>query len=142
MDTKDVDLSEFPEELKTGIDELDRQHMTLFLMIDDIDHHTKNDSDEHYISDLVHFLKSYVDVHFKTEESYMEKAKYPHMAEHKKIHDAFIEEVETLYKNLSDPIAKITIEEETIDTIKSWIINHVKHTDINMATYLKEKLTL
>lgn len=137
MEKKEIDLSEFPEDLKTGIIEIDRQHMTLLLMIDDLITHT-DENKEQSVADMVMFLKSYVDIHFKTEEEYMIKAGYKDFEQHKQIHDGFITEVEDLHRKLSDPIDRIMLTEETINSVKDWVINHVKHTDIQMAKFLKE----
>ena len=140
MNREIVNLSKFPSDLKTGIDEIDRQHMTLLMMVDDLLDKLGTEFENQTIIDILNFLKSYVDVHFKTEEKYMKQAKYPGYDNHKAIHDNFIEEVNNLYDKLKDSIEKIDLTEETVNSVKEWIIDHVKGTDIEMARFLKEKI--
>jgi hemerythrin len=135
-------LSKFPEELKTNIEEIDRQHMTLLFMVDDLIEKLDTEYEDQTIVDMLNFLKSYVDIHFKTEEKYMKKSNYKNYENHKIIHDNFRNEVYALYAKLSNSVEKIDLNKETINSVKDWIINHVKNTDIKMAKFLKEKLNL
>ncbi len=55
-------------------------------------------------------LASYVDVHFGTEEKYMEEFKYPGYLAHKREHDKFAEKVLDIYKDFQAGKEVVTLE--------------------------------
>ncbi len=85
----------------TGIKKIDEQHKELF----DIIARLRNDFPENYIQErkevkeILKFLIDYVIFHFSYEEKYLENIKYELLDEHKKIHNEFIKEIQSISKD-------------------------------------------
>lgn len=116
------------DELKTGIEELDNQHKTIFekanLVFD-----LEKDSPKENVEEVFVFLMNYANNHFYEEESIMMKHNYANFLDHRKEHNYFIEEIYTIYKDV-----KINgMDENNITLLKAlvidWLINHISTED-------------
>ena len=70
------------DEYLIGIDKIDEQHKRLFEISEVLD--KTNEINE--VKDILLYLKEYMEFHFVTEESLMEKYKYEGLEEHKQLH--------------------------------------------------------
>jgi len=129
-----------PNELVTGIESIDNQHIELFVTIDNI-FLTLNTSDaEGELERLFDFLINYTEKHFKAEEKEMLKHHYPYFTEHKMEHENFKNSVTELKDKKTMSSGKTELIRTAINEVRSWLVNHVLDTDIKMAIYLKNKL--
>jgi hemerythrin-like metal-binding protein len=75
----------------------------------------------------------YAQIHFSTEEKYMQQVNYPEFAVHKKEHEAFVSEVvkqlKAFEENRNDPIVLVGF-------LKDWLFNHIAESDKKYAPYL------
>ena len=72
-------------------------------------------------------LLDYVVMHFKTEEDMFAKVNYADTAAHKAIHDKFVQ----------DALAVKAVDDGVIQFLKSWLVNHIKGTDMKYVDVLK-----
>jgi len=88
------------------------------------------------IDDILKELARYTDYHFKTEEKYMEKYKYPDVEAHKKQHRDFVNKV----NDFIDKKAKgqVTLTIEVMNFLKDWLAGHILGTDKKMGEFLQK----
>lgn len=115
------------DSLSVRIDSIDEQHKKLIEMINDFYDNVSKKSNDELISKLVIGMKTYTQMHFRTEERYMQQFKYPNYEQHKKEHDAFISKVNDLEVKIRTGKAILSFEITTF--LKDWIKNHIQEED-------------
>jgi hemerythrin len=82
-------------------------------------------------------LVDYTLSHFTFEESLMEEAGYPFIKAHKRVHELFI-------RRVSDYMQRFTmgedITEELHNTLKAWLINHIRNDDNDYSEIVRNQL--
>lgn len=116
-----------------GIGEIDREHQRLFEIgneIEDIDDPVKEmDRLKRALYDLFEYMKE----HFAHEEAVMEKINYPHLEEHRKMHQHLTEELNNILKNTK---GFNLLEDKLVKLIKEWIVEHIEEHDLKIGEYL------
>ena len=113
------------DDLNTGIQVIDKQHLRIVEYInslDDIQESHDRDEVERILGELVDYTLS----HFAFEESLMEDAGYAFINGHKMVHELFVKRVgdfQQRFKMGED------ITEELLTVLKSWLVNHIKSDD-------------
>jgi len=82
------------------------------------------------VAEIINDIITYKKEHFKSEEDYMIKFKYPEYQSHKEEHVKFMERI-TFYYNrliLNDYIVENNIF-DILKHFKQWIINHIQMVD-------------
>ena len=125
------------KDYEVKIDEIDQQHRKLFSMINELFASMKEGRTEASIVETVNGMLDYTQYHFKTEEDYMIKFKYPGYKRHKKEHDKFVNEVLEFYNKLQKGEQGVTLE--VLVFLKDWIINHINGIDRKYVGLFKEK---
>ena len=87
------------------------------------------------MAQLVGELAAYTDYHFKTEESFFEKYKYPEASTHKIEHDKLRDNVMTLKSKLDKGETIITVE--VLYFLKDWLRKHIMGSDKKYSAFLK-----
>jgi hemerythrin-like metal-binding protein len=119
--------------LSVNIDEIDQQHKNLFGMINVL-HDSINSNDRtKIVSEILIKLKDYFNVHFGTEEKYMDMYDYPSSSDHKSEHKKFIKEILDLE---SACYSGYTPYIPVLDFLKDWLNQHIKMTDIQLGIFL------
>lgn len=127
------------KEFETGIDLIDQQHMRIFEYLRDIDHAiSKQSAGETEI--VVKALIDYAISHNTFEESLMEKAGYPMLAAHRKVHDAFMIRALTYADRLNLGEDHFVVAREVRDDIGLWLSNHIKRDDKHYVPIVKKSL--
>jgi hemerythrin len=90
MKGNDDVLIEFGDDLLTHIEEMDKQHMRLVALLNNVYELLKEGKREEALELFKKELLSYVEHHLSEEEKFMEKIGYPDLDKHKKhmIHSA------------------------------------------------------
>ncbi|MDP6174177.1 MAG: hemerythrin family protein, partial [Rhodospirillales bacterium] len=119
-----------------NIPEVDRQHKELLSCISRLSGLVRQ-NDRDGLKELLDFLASYTQTHFRTEEALMHEFKYPFLKEHVQEHRWFIKHYEKLRKD---------IEERRHDNkylffdinvfLVDWLINHIANTDNHMGKHI------
>jgi hemerythrin len=75
----------------------------------------------------------YAQIHFSTEEKYMQQVNYPDFDAHKKEHEAFVSEVvkqlKSFEENRNDPVVLVGF-------LKDWLFTHIAVSDKKYSPYL------
>lgn len=117
------------ESYRIGVDSIDKQHMELFRMVDGLVRAIADGADKVQFERAIRFLKNYVVLHFKEEEQYQEKIRYPLIEEHKKKHRDFTQAVLIYEKKLIETDYDIKVVKHLAGTLTSWLIYHVADAD-------------
>ncbi len=122
-------LIEWTEDLNTGIQVIDNQHQRIVQYINKL-HHAQQNQSQDEVGEVLNELVDYTMSHFAFEESLMEESGYPYINAHKKVHQLFVKRVADYQQrfNMNEDIA-----EELINTLRAWLINHIKNDDQDYA---------
>ena len=124
------------DDLNTGIDVIDKQHMRIVDYINDLENaHQKQDKEavRQVLDDLVDYTLS----HFAFEESLQEEAGYKYCKPHKKVHELFVRRVNEYMERfkLGDDVSA-----EIHKLLSSWLINHIKRDDADYVAAVKANM--
>jgi len=124
------------KELSVGIDVIDKQHTRIVDYVNEL-HDVINQPPDAItrariiavVSDAIDYTES----HFGFEEAMMEDAGYPFLKAHKKVHELFVRKV-LEYKRRLDAGEDIAVELR--ETLKRWLINHIKNEDNDYSKWV------
>ena len=124
------------DDLNTGIEVIDKQHMRIVDYINDLENaHQKQDKEavRQELDDLVDYTLS----HFAFEESLQEEAGYKYCKPHKKVHELFVRRVNEYMERfkLGDDVSA-----EIHKLLSSWLINHIKRDDADYVAAVKANM--
>ena len=127
---------QWQESFNTGLDDVDAQHQELLNNIGNLSKAIQK-NDMEMVKVVLNFLQEYGVNHFATEEAYMEKYKYPFIADHRQEHAAFIRNFlsmrDDLLSNTHDDITslfRITV------FLYDWLISHSTRIDKHFADFV------
>lgn len=117
-------------DLNTGIEVLDGQHKKIIEYVNRLDDAMfgggKRKQVENSIAKLVDFAAS----HFAFEEGMLEKARYPFLRAHKRVHDVLV-------RRITDYQARFGLGEEVAGELhqlmSAWLVNHIRYDDMDYA---------
>lgn len=127
------------DEYATGIDIIDEQHKRIFEYLTEIDHAIKAQS----LADVENVVKAVVDYaisHNTFEESLMEKAGYPMLDAHHKVHESFKARVNGYLERLNSGEDAFRLAREVRSDLGLWLTNHIKRDDRDYVPYVKKSL--
>jgi len=124
------------DDLNTGIEPIDHQHMRIVEMINRLNAIHKNARRE-TISDVIDELVDYTLSHFAFEEELMEEAGYPFCSAHKRVHEVFTRRVVEYKMRFR---AGEDIVEDLRNLLARWLFNHIRGDDQAYAPQVKQHL--
>lgn len=128
-------LISWKKELEIGNEMIDTQHRMLVLLLKKLDLSIKRNMDRKIVMGILLEIKKFTEFHFLSEENLMSELKYPALKEHELIHSQLLSQLNVF-------IAKINrnqeLPEDILDTIHSWVANHVVSEDLKIAQHLKK----
>ena len=131
--------AEFPQELITGVEKIDLQHMELIARIKSLHESYLNGTSTEKLAETLEYLKCYVVEHFRTEEKYMKEFDYPNYERHAGIHKKFVEDFLVLSAKFRQegisPDFNLDFNIKLID----WMRNHVLGEDKELADFLRSE---
>lgn len=126
------------DDLKIGIDSIDKQHKSIFDKSNEIfDLGINSDMDN--VEEVFTFLMSYATNHFYEEESIMIEYKYDKFLEHRDQHNYFIEEIYKIYKDIVNSKLSETNLNDLKVLIIEWLANHISYDDKEFIELTKDK---
>ncbi|MBI5298600.1 MAG: hemerythrin family protein [Chloroflexi bacterium] len=131
-------MFDFDKEFKLGIEQVDREHVILVDMLNEVYAligADQRDEARRYFNET---LSSYVDEHFSNEEKFMESFQYPGLEEHRKVHENYRKSFNELKPQI-DSFDDVSFRQALSDAF-TWIIGHIGRTDRKYAShYLTQK---
>ena len=130
-------MIEFESSLIIGVEEMDEQHMRLVALLNGVYKLLQEGKKEEALRFFKEELLAYTEYHLSEEEKFMEKIGYPELKNHKKVHEVFRREVQSLapYIEKGDPKAF----REALSYVWGWLYNHIAKTDKKYGIYAKER---
>lgn len=121
---------------KTGIRVIDNDHKMLFEITEALVESANREEAPEALGDIIACLVDYADGHFRREEAFMAKCRFPdlhaHWLEHQRATE-HIHEIRDLYR--SDPDQVDTAELAAFFT--SWLIHHIQDSDQRYVPYVR-----
>lgn len=122
------------EQYQTGVLWQDFQHGQLIDLFEKLKETGENKDDKRLPRYSFGFLAMYVNHHFKLEEQYMKKYRYPDTAAHQKEHREFIKELKW-FRNEKKEYSKEG-SGILLARLSEWILNHILAVDRDFGNYI------
>ena len=130
-----MSLITWSEKYEVGIEKIDEQHESLFKMLNELESALQKGKASQTINDIIDQMINYTVEHFKTEEDWFAKYRFPgsdaHIAEHKK----FLGDVGDFAKKLN--AGEVGLSIDVIQFLSDWITNHIMGIDMRYAPFMK-----
>ena len=124
------------EDLRTGDDQIDHQHMYLIEQTNRLYELIANGIDQEECQRLAAKLIKYASKHFAAEEQLMEELLYPGYPEHLREHQEFSKRVVDLFER------QVQGERITPEALKGllseWFTHHIRNYDLALAHFAKK----
>jgi Hemerythrin len=130
-------MIEFDDKLFTHVEEMDKQHMRLVALLNNVYELLKEGKKEEALKLFKRELLSYVEHHLYEEEKFMEKIGYPELDNHRKVHDIFRREIFNLCTHMEE--GNLEAFKRALSYTWGWIYTHIAKADKKYGIYAKEK---
>lgn len=130
---------QWTDDLSINIGNLDDQHKEIFKRYNSFIEACKEGKGKQQLVELLDFLSVYVHDHFEHEEALMKKYAYPAFEAHYKEHLKLLQAVQKFKTRLMMLGANVNLLAEVNTVLRSWLVDHIKRSDMEMGGYLNEK---
>jgi hemerythrin len=120
-----------------NIKEIDRQHMKLVQIINDLNDAMREGKANDVLAKLLRELVSYTKTHFSNEEGYLDRYGYPDVKAHKLQHIAFVDKISGFSDDFES--GRLGVSIEIMKFLKDWLLKHIKGTDMKYVPFLTAK---
>lgn len=124
------------EDLKLGVDLIDRQHRELFRRFEELQEACRQGQGRSRLVELHAFLNDYVASHFAEEEALMRSVGYPQLEEHAAGHAGFRQQMAGLATFLAVRGPSIDLLVDTNQKVMRWLVEHIRIADRALAAHL------
>lgn len=135
-------MLQWTEQFETGQTEIDAQHKTLIDYInrlEEMSHTTNPDRAEaEFLLNLVDFVETYTEVHFKHEESCMVKFRCPSYSDNKAAHGQFLDFFRKFKHRFESEGCRPDVLKELHDFCSSWIQSHILRLDMQLKPCIEK----
>ena len=134
-------LIEWNDSLKLGVAVVDRQHERLIGIINRLYEATTEGRGADVIGEIMDELIIYTATHFKMEEKYFAEFNYADAEEHKREHEALIENVGAFVDEFEHASAasRPALARELLQFLQIWWRYHMMDTDSKFVALFREK---
>ncbi|MDH5436063.1 MAG: bacteriohemerythrin [Gammaproteobacteria bacterium] len=127
---------EWNDSYSVSIEEIDDQHKTIILLINEVDEAAQSDERHEKLAHVLQELINYTKTHFTVEESLMRIFKYPDYEAHKQKHDKLIDRVIHFQNQFNK--GNTLVAKELHFFLKDWLIQHIQGTDKEYSPFMNE----
>jgi hemerythrin-like metal-binding protein len=133
---------EWTDALKTGVVEIDEQHMILVHTLNEAAEKLTREATAETLGQITQDLLSYALYHFETEEELMQEYGYREaegegMQRHLDQHRGFSTKVVSVREGLKS--GNLIAPKDLIGFLNDWLVNHIQHTDRSLAAFVLAK---
>ncbi|WP_020674757.1 bacteriohemerythrin [Geopsychrobacter electrodiphilus] len=125
------------EKYSVGVTELDEQHKSLIHMINEMHYAMNNDKGQEAITSIIEQMFAYMELHFSTEEGYMQQFGYLGLLAHQKSHEEFRSKARDLRERVS--AGEFVLSFEILQFLSDWLQNHILVSDMKYTSLFAEK---
>lgn len=123
-------------DLDTGIEDIDKQHQRIVDYLNELDS-ANGTGDRNATNHVLNELVDYTQTHFAFEEGLLERAGYPFLRAHRRVHDIFAQRVADFRKRAA---GGENVAPEVLSMLKVWLTNHIKGDDADYADSVRKTL--
>lgn len=118
-----------------GVEEVDREHQSLFATLDRLDDAIRNGDAADVVTAVIERILDYTIYHFAHEEELMGRIKYPFLDDHRREHNALREQINSMRSRAEkgDP----AIGGELLEFLTAWLRCHTTTTDRRIGSYMR-----
>ncbi len=117
------------KDLDTGIEVIDKQHRRIVDYINNLDSAIAK-ADTAAVNHVLNELVDYTLSHFSFEEELQERAGYPFVKAHKRVHEIFVKRVAEFQKRAANGE---DVAADILTMLQTWLVNHIKGDDADYA---------
>lgn len=135
-DKQEMNLS-WHSDYEIGVEDIDREHKDIIDNYAKLYNYMKSGEGHNYYSEIIDFMKTYVDSHFAHEEAFQNEIAYPLREEHATRHEDFkLKVVNIIKEHEGREVTNIDLIKINL-FLKDWIIHHILVEDSKIGDYLK-----
>jgi hemerythrin len=124
--------------MSVGVAVLDDDHKKLIAILNTLSDGLHEGKDADALGKALNSLIDYTDEHFKREETFLVKTKYPSVVRHMEQHKVLRQQVLAIqekYQSSASPI----LSAEVMTFLKNWLLNHILLTDKDYSPHAHAK---
>ena len=130
-----MELVEWRDDFKIGIEEVDFEHQELIELINESYNEAKKDSSTSAVLDSLGEIFVQISAHFALEEKEMRELKYDQYEVHKEDHEDLLDSIRDI---MDDYEERETLDEEEFGArLKDWFVNHFSTKDARLHKFLE-----
>jgi hemerythrin-like metal-binding protein len=129
-------MFEWNNAFSVGIASVDAQHQNLFAIAGELHHAMSTGQGKAAMGKVLDRLIQYTSAHFAHEERLMRLADYPGLKSHREEHEALTGKVLELQREFA--AGKTSISVQVLQFLRTWLQQHIQHSDQEYAPYLKQ----
>lgn len=127
-----MEKMEWKPSFSVGDTKMDRQHMELVKLINQLAGNDKVD-----VREVLERLRGYVNVHFRDEEAMLTRVGFPDLDKQKSEHGSFETWLDEQLETYRNGGGSDTIRERIQNYLRTWWIKHILFSDKAYASYIK-----
>ena len=132
-----MSLIEWSEEYSVGIEEIDNQHQKWISIVNELHDSIMEARGISSLKELIREMEEYTDFHFSAEEEMLQKAGWPELDRHKRIHFSFKQQITQLKRDISS--GELVLRSQVMSVIKNWLIDHILKEDQEYSEFILNK---
>ena len=122
-----------------GVNEIDMQHRQLVGMINELFEAMKAGEGSTVVDEVLDKLVDYAQMHFSTEERYMQTHYYPDLEEHERLHLGLTKHVVEF--RAKQRAGKAIKTPDLMNFLRDWLVEHISVEDKKFGKFLKKRWT-
>jgi hemerythrin len=130
-----MSLFDWDEKYSVGIQSIDKQHMKIVELIDELIENIRNSREDYIINEVLNDLSEYSNYHFTLEEKLLQKYSYKNEHNHAIKHKEFTKKINSLRIDQNNRVKEVP--RQTLDYLENWFHIHELQTDLEFYEYLK-----
>jgi hemerythrin-like metal-binding protein len=129
-------MFEWNNSFSVGIGSVDAQHQNLFAIARELHSAMSSGQGKAALGKILDRLVQYTAAHFAHEERLMRLADYPGLETHKSEHEALTRRVLDLQREFA--AGKTSISVHVLQFLRTWLQEHIQHSDMAYGPYMKQ----
>jgi len=127
---------EWTHDLESGIPVIDEQHKRIIEFINEL-YDARQSGNASETNQVMEGLLNYTVTHFEFEEGLQEKAGYPFLKAHQRIHEIFMKKIADIRARAA---AGEEVAHELLTLLKGWLVSHIKGEDRDYVESVRKVL--
>jgi hemerythrin len=129
-------LMTWSKKFSVGVQALDDQHTVLVQLLNDLHAAMMKGQTQTFTGPLLHKLAEYTRTHFTAEEKILSAARFPALAEHRKIHINLLKQVDEFAARYDK--GQVTLNLDLLTFLRDWLNTHILKEDHEYGSWLNE----